>query len=41
MKEKADRVRAVVDFLVKYGFSLSEEEKQLLDGTHELYQDQV
>lgn len=37
IKEKADRVRAVVDFLEKYGFSLSEEEQQLLDGTHELY----
>ena len=36
-EEYAARVKAVVDFLKQYGFSLSEEEEQLLDGTHELY----
>lgn len=36
-KESADKVKAVFAFLGKYGFSVSEEEQQLLDGTHELY----
>lgn len=36
-QESSERVKAVVDFLARYGFSVSEEEKQMLDGTHELY----
>lgn len=36
-EEYAARVNAVVDFLRQYGFSLTDEEEQLLDGTHELY----
>lgn len=36
-KENADRVKAIVDFLAKYGFSVSEEQQQMIDGTHELY----
>lgn len=36
-KEGAERVRAIVDFLARYGFSVSEEEEQLIDGTHKLY----
>lgn len=35
--ENAIGVKAVFDFLAKYGFSVSEEEEQLLNGTHELY----
>lgn len=37
-KETAEQVKAIVDFLAKYGFSVSEEEQQMIDGTHELYQ---
>ncbi len=37
-QESAEKVMAVVDFLKRYGFSATEEEKQMLDGTHELYQ---
>ena len=37
-QENAGKVKAIVDFLAMYGFSVSEEEKQMLDGTHELYQ---
>lgn len=36
--ESARRINAVFDFLAKYGFSVSEEEEQILDGTHELFQ---
>lgn len=36
-KESADRVKAIIDFLAKYGFSVSEEEWKMIDGTHELY----
>lgn len=36
-KESADRVKAIIDFLAKYGFSVSEEEQKMIDGTHELY----
>lgn len=35
--EAADRINAVVKFLELYGFSLNEESRKLLDGTHELY----
>ena len=38
-KEKAEAVKAVVGFLGKYGFAPSEEERRMIDGTHELYQD--
>lgn len=37
-EESAAKVKAIVDFLAKYGFSVSEEEQQMTDGTHELYQ---
>lgn len=36
-KESEKKVRAVFGFLAKYGFSVSEEEEKLIDGTHELY----
>lgn len=36
-KECADRVKAIVNFLAKYGFSVSEDEQKIIDGTHELY----
>lgn len=36
-EDNAVRVKAVVDFLKKYGFSLTEEQQQILYGTHELY----
>lgn len=36
-QESAGKVKAIVDFLAMYGFSISEEEKRVLDGTHELY----
>lgn len=36
-QESAGKVKAIVDFLAMYGFSISEEEKKVLDGTHELY----
>ena len=36
-QESARKVKAIVDFLTRYGFSVSEEEKRILDGTHELY----
>ena len=37
IKENGVKIRKVIDFLGKYGFSLSEEEEKLVDGTHELY----
>lgn len=37
-EEAAEKINAVIDFLAKYGFSVSDEEKEILDGTHELYQ---
>ena len=37
LPEVAERVKAVVDFLSLYGFSVSEESQKVLDGTHELY----
>ncbi len=37
-RDKAEDVMAVVGFLAKYGFDVSEEEQWMLDGTHELYQ---
>lgn len=40
-KESADKVKAVIDFLALYGFSVSEKEQKLIDGTHELYRKQV
>lgn len=40
-QESAEKVKAIVDFLAMYGFSVSEEEKRVLDGTHELYRKQV
>ncbi len=40
-QENAGEVKAIVDFLAMYGFSVSEEEKRVLDGTHELYQKKV
>ena len=36
-EKNARRIKAVFSFLAKYGFSVSEEEEKLLDGTHELY----
>lgn len=36
-EEQARKVNIVFEFLEKYGFSVSEEEEQLLDGTHESY----
>ena len=36
-ENNARRIKAVFSFLAKYGFSVSEEEEKLLDGTHELY----
>lgn len=36
-EENAAKVKAIIDFLAKYGFSVSEEEQQMIDGTHELY----
>lgn len=36
-EESAERVKAIFDFLAKYGFSVSEEQQQMIDGTHELY----
>lgn len=36
--EYAENHKATFDFLELYGFELEEEEKQLLDGTHELYE---
>lgn len=40
-QENASKVNAIVDFLAMYGFSVSEEEKRVLDGTHELYRKRV
>lgn len=40
-RENASKVNAIVDFLAMYGFSVSEEEKRVLDGTHELYRKRV
>lgn len=37
-KDNAGHMKAVVDYLAKYGFTVSEEEQRMLDGTHELYQ---
>lgn len=36
-EESAREVKAVFRFLAKYGFSVSEDEEKLLDGSHELY----
>lgn len=36
-EENTAMVKAVVDFLTKYGFCISEEEQRMIDGTHELY----
>lgn len=36
-ENNARRIKAVFSFLAKYGFSVSEEEEKLLDGTDELY----
>ena len=36
-KDAASKMNALIDFLGMYGFSVSDEEKQILDGTHELY----
>lgn len=36
-EEKAAEVKAVVAFLEKYGFAPSEEGRQVIEGTHELY----
>jgi ParB family chromosome partitioning protein len=36
-EEPAKKVKAVFGFLAKYGFSVTEEEEKLLDGTSELY----
>lgn len=36
-EENAAKVKAIIDFLAKYGFSVSEEEQRMIDGTHELY----
>lgn len=36
-EEYAERAIAVVDFFRKYGFSITDEMQQLLDGTSELY----
>lgn len=36
-QESAGKVKVIIDFLARYGFSVSEEEKKILDGTHELY----
>ena len=36
-EKEALRVNSVFDFLKKYGFSITEEETRLLDGTHESY----
>ena len=40
-QDSAGKVKAIVDFLARYGFSVSDEEKQMLDGTHELYRKRV
>lgn len=40
-QENASKVNSIVDFLAMYGFSVSEEEKRVLDGTHELYRKRV
>lgn len=37
LKENGIKIQKVIDFLRKYGFSISEEEQKLVDGTHELY----
>lgn len=34
---KDERLCAIYDFLCRIGYEMSDEEKQLLDGTHELY----
>ena len=39
-EDSAGKVRAAVNFLERYGFSLEKEEEQLLDGTHSLYKGQ-
>lgn len=39
--ENAQKVKIVVDFLMLYGFSLTEEEQKIINGTHELYQKRV
>ena len=36
-RRSAEEVKAIFDFLAKFGFSVSEEEQQILDGTNELY----
>ena len=38
-KESADQIKAVVNFLSLYGFSVSDEGKEILDGCHELFND--
>lgn len=40
-QDSAGKVKAIVDFLARYGFSVSDEEMQMLDGTHELYRKRV
>ena len=37
MEEKANSIKSVFKFLERYGFSITEDEKKVLDGTHELY----
>ncbi len=36
-KDNAEKVQAVIDFLKRYGFCLSEVHEQMIDGTHEAY----
>lgn len=36
-RSNAEKVKAIVDFLARYGFSVSEEEQRMIEGTHELY----
>lgn len=36
-KDPGDRVQILVDILTMFGFSVTDEEQQLINGTHELY----
>ena len=37
IKSKADEIRDVYEIICKYGYEIDDEELQLLNGTHELY----
>jgi ParB family chromosome partitioning protein len=36
-KDEEDELNSIYSFLEKIGYEMSEEERALLDGTHELY----